>query len=293
MASVTTGPLLVIVGETASGKSSLASEIAEGYNGEIIGADSWTVYRDFNIGTAKPSAEERTRIRHHLFDIVDAPDGFNAAQFKTLANRAIRDIHRRGKLPILVGGTGLYIDSVIFDYSFLPTGAPGERERMNNLAIKDLLLEASDKSVSLEGVDIRNKRRIIRAIETGGIKPIKHDLRPHTAILGLRVDSETLMGRIVKRVDAMISAGLEQEVAELASRYGWSVEPMKGIGYFEWRDYFNGTQSLEQTRERIISSTLKLAKRQRTWFKRNNSIHWITNREDYVDILTTVLNKND
>lgn len=293
MASITMGPLLVIVGETASGKSALALEIAERYNGEIIGADSWTVYRDFDIGTAKPSTEERTRIRHHLFDIVDAPNGFNAAQFKALANQAIQDIHRRRKLPILVGGTGLYIDSVIFDYSFLPTGTPGERERLNNLTVEDLLLEASDKSVSLEGVDIRNKRRIIRAIETGGVKPMKQDLRPHTAILGLQIDSDTLKRRITKRVDAMISAGLEREVAELVSRYGWDVEPMKGIGYFEWRDYFCGIQNHEQTRERIISSTLKLAKRQRTWFKRNNSIHWVRNREETVGILTTLLNKND
>lgn len=285
-------PLLVIVGETASGKSAAAHEIARLYNGEIIGADSWTVYREFNIGTAKPSYTELAEVPHHLFDIVDAPDGFNAALYKELANAAILDIQNRGKLPILVGGTGLYIDSVIFDFGFMPPGDPEERERRNAMTIEGLLTEAEAEGVSLENVDIRNKRRIIRALETGGQQPQSADLRENTIVLGIAVAREALRERVTARVDAMLSAGLEDEVHALSQKYGWDVEPMKGIGYREWREYFEGTKTLAQTRDRIISSTMKLAKRQRTWFKRNNSIQWANNREEIVDIATTLLNKN-
>ena len=285
--------LLVIIGETASGKSAAAMEVARKLNGEIIGADSWTVYREFNIGTAKPSAAELAEIRHHLFDIVDAADGFNAALFKKLANEAIADVQRRGKLPILVGGTGLYIDSVVFDYEFMPPGEPGERERRNDMTIDDVLAEAEAEGVSLEGVDIRNKRRIIRALETGGMQPKSSGLPENTVLLGLTTAREDLRERVTKRVDSMLDAGLETEVKGLVAKYGWDVEPMKGIGYREWREYYGGSQTLALTRERIISSTMKLAKRQRTWFKRNNSIQWVNNRDQIVDIATTLLNKND
>ncbi len=288
-----TKPLVVIVGETASGKSALALELAEQFNGEIVGADSWTVYRGFTIGTAKPTAAEQMSIPHHLFDIVDARDGFNAALYKELANAAIEDIQRRGKLPILVGGTGLYIDSVLFDYGFMPPGDPAERERRNNESVDVLLAEAHARGISLDSVDTRNKRRVIRAIETGGQLPVSAELRENTVVLGVSVPREQLRERVIRRVDAMLAAGLEQEVDALAATYGWDVEPMKGIGYREWRDYFIGTQDLSTTRERIISSTMKLAKRQRTWFKRNISIHWINNSSDCVDIITTLLNKNN
>lgn len=291
--SKNTPPLVVIVGETASGKSALAMEVALQFNGEIIGADSWTVYREFDIGTAKPSAQEMNDVPHHLFDIVDAPDGFNAALFKDLALEAMADIHARGKLPVLVGGTGLYIDSVIFDYAFMAPGDPKERQRLNDTDLDELLSEARAANISLESVDIRNKRRVIRAIETGGQLPQRHPLRPNTAVLGVAVDRTTLTERVAKRVNLMLLAGLEREVAALAEKYGWEVEPMKGIGYFEWREYFLGAQTLDQTRDRIISSTLKLAKRQRTWFKRNNSIQWVDNREETVAIVTTLLNKID
>lgn len=268
-------PLVVIVGETASGKSSLALEIAKRFQGEIIGADSWTVYREFNIGTAKPTLEELAEVPHHLFDIADAPDGFNAALFKKLANDAIGDVHARSKLPILVGGTGLYIDSVIFDYGFMPPGDLEERERRNSMSIDDLLAEAEAEGISLENVDIRNKRRIIRALETDGTQPERRELRENTLVMGISVPREELRHRVTRRVEVMLASGLEDEVRRLAGKYGWDVEPMKGIGYREWREYFDGPQTLEQTHERIINSTMKLAKRQRTWFKRNQTIYWI------------------
>ncbi len=285
-------PLVVVVGETASGKSALALELARRFDGEIIGADSWTVYKEFDIGTAKPTDAEFTEIPHHLFNIANAPDGFNAALFKKLANDAIDDVQRRGKLPILVGGTGLYIDSVIFDYSFMPPGEPGERERRNDMSIDDLLAEAEAEGVSLENVDIRNKRRIIRALETGGTQPGSAELRQNTLVLGVKVEREALRDRVTQRVDSMLAAGLEDEVKKLSGKYGWGAEPMKGIGYREWHEYFDNTQNIEQIRERIISSTMKLAKRQRTWFKRNLGIQWVSNISTAVENTALFLNKN-
>lgn len=283
---------MVVVGETASGKSALALELARRFDGEIIGADSWTVYKEFDIGTAKPTDAEFTEIPHHLFNIANAPDGFNAALFKKLANDAIDDVQRRGKLPILVGGTGLYIDSVIFDYSFMPPGEPGERERRNDMSIDDLLAEAEAEGVSLENVDIRNKRRIIRALETGGTQPGSAELRQNTLVLGVKVEREALRDRVTQRVDSMLAAGLEDEVKKLSGKYGWGAEPMKGIGYREWHEYFDNTQNIEQIRERIISSTMKLAKRQRTWFKRNLGIQWVSNISTAVENTALFLNKN-
>lgn len=284
-------PLVVIVGETASGKSALALDLAKQFNGEIIGADSWTVYDKFNIGTAKPSKQDMSEVKHHLFGFRDPRAGFNAALFKELALQAISDIQSRGKLPILVGGTGLYIDSVIFDYSFMPPGSPEERTRRNAASLTDLISEADTAGINLQDVDVRNKRRVIRALETGGQQPERRTLRENTCVIGLITGREKLNTNIEQRVDNMLEQGLEKEVRSLSDEYGWEVEPMKGIGYFEWRDYFAGTQDLPQTRQRIINSTLKLAKRQRTWFKRNNSIQWVNNREEAVDIVTTLLNK--
>lgn len=284
-------PLIVIVGETASGKSALAMEVAEQFDGEIIGADSWTVYKGFDIGTAKPSVAERARVPHHLFDIVDARAGFSAAEYKRLALTAINDITSRGKLPILVGGTGLYVDSVIFDYSFLPPATPEIRAELNALTIEQLLDKIKDEEIDTLGIDLRNKRRLIRLLETNGVRPDQSELRPNTLIIGVRVTREELQARIIARTDAMFAAGLKDEVAKLAQKYGWSVEPMKGIGYREFYEYFSGSQTLEETRARIISSCLNLAKRQRTWFKRNNGIQWISKQAEAVELITTFLNK--
>jgi tRNA dimethylallyltransferase len=283
-------PLIVIAGETASGKSALAMRLAEMFGGEIVAADSWTVYKDFDIGTAKPIREDRARIPHHLLDIADPRDGFSAAAYKTLAVDAIADIAGRHKLPIMVGGTGLYIDSVIFDYSFLPPATPETRTALNTLSIEELLQKVTRAGIDTLGIDLRNKRRIIRLLETSGARPARKELEPNTLVIGLQVARDTLRERIASRVDMMLAAGLKEEVEALRSKYGWDVEPMKGIGYREFRDYFSGTQTLEQTRERIIGASMNLAKRQRTWFKRNKSIHYISKQAEAVELVTTFLN---
>lgn len=285
-------PLIVIVGETASGKSELALRLAREFDGEIICADSWTVRREVNIGTAKPTAKERAEVPHHLLDVVEPCEDFTAAVFKRLANEAIKDISNRGKLPILAGGTGLYIDGVIYDFGFLPAGDRQAREELNVMTNQELLTEVKRRKIPLGDVDIRNKRRLIRLIETGGAVPTKTALRPNTLIIGLRPDRDELNERIIKRTDAMLAAGLEDEVRGLAKRYRWDCEALKGVGYAQWQDYFNGAKTLASTRQKIIKATLDLAKRQRTWFKRNKSIQWFSTPVKWpnvVDSITTFL----
>jgi tRNA dimethylallyltransferase len=287
------GPLVVIVGETASGKSAMALDLAARFDGEIICADSWTVYKGFDIGTAKPSPAERQAVPHHLLDIADPALGFSVVEFKKRAQAAIIDITNRGKLPILVGGSGLYIDAVLYDYQFLPAGQPGQRTALNELSLEELQAGVGRLKLDTAGIDTRNKRRLIRLIESDGQRPVKSKLRPRTIIIELKLPSDGLEKRITLRVDKMLEQGLEQEVKKLASRYGWDTEPMKGIGYREFGDYFDGNQSLAQTRQRIIQSSLRLAKKQRTWFKRNSSIHSVNDPSKSVEILTTFLNKSD
>jgi tRNA dimethylallyltransferase len=287
-------PLLVIVGQTASGKSSLALKLAQLLDGEIICADSWTIRREVNIGTAKPSMEERQLIPHHLLDVVDPDEDFTAAVFKRLANEAITEISKRGKLPILVGGTGLYIDGVLYDFSFMKAGDRNLRPELNELTVEALLKRIEGQGISYEGIDIRNKRRLIRLLETNGQKPTRAELRNNTLIIGLDVAPTELSDSIEKRVDNMLAMDLKDEALAISQRYGWDCEALKGIGYHEWKSYFDGSQSIAETRERIIKATRDLAKRQRTWFKRNKSIQWLqtpVNIARVVDLVTTNLNK--
>jgi tRNA dimethylallyltransferase len=286
-------PLLVVVGETAAGKSALAMSLAEQFDGELLCADSWTVYKGFNIGSAKPGADEQARIPHHMLDIADPVEGFSAAVFKRLAQQTIIDITARGKLPIMVGGTGLYIDSVLYDYGFLKPSDPARRAELNTLPLADLVVRAEAMQLDTSTIDLQNKRRVIRLIENNGQLPTKQALRQNTCIIGLHVPRDALVERVTLRVDSMLQQGLEYEVMDLSRRYGWDVEPMKGIGYREWREYFTGSQDVHETRLRIIKSTMDLAKRQRTWFKRNSSIQWVNDRSSAVEITTTFLNKTD
>jgi tRNA dimethylallyltransferase len=290
MATTSSRPeLLVIVGQTASGKSKLALRVAKDFKGEIISADSWTVYKGFDIGTSKPSPAEQANTPHHLLDVTEAPQGFNAPKFKQLAEAAIQDIQSRGKLPILVGGTGLYIDSVLYDFGFLPDVSAEQRAELNAMEIGTVMKLAEKLNIDLSEIDTRNKRRIIRAIEAGGQKPTKKDIKPKTLIIGLKIDNIELRERISKRTDQMIKTGLEQEVKGLAGKYGWESEPMKGIGYLQWRKYFEGSQTLEETKSRIVSATMNLAKRQRTWFKRNPNIQWFSSARAAYNFLEKTL----
>ncbi len=286
-------PLVVIVGETASGKSALAMELAEKFGGELICADSWTVYRGFDIGTAKPSAEDRAVVPHYLLDVADPAEGFSAVLFQKMAKEAIANIHLRGKVPILVGGTGLYIDSILYDYSFLPPSDPRLRAELSAMNLEQVLAKAEELELDTTGIDLRNKRRVIRLIENNGVRPTRTGLRPNTLILGVRRPPEELSERIIARIDSMVEQGLPDEVRRLGEQYGWDCEPMRAPNYRAFADYVNGLITLQAAKERVGQNDLQLAKKQRTWFKRNSSIQWVTDRSKYDEITTTFLNKTN
>lgn len=283
--------LIAIVGPTGSGKSSLAMQLAEQFDGEIIAADAWTVRKGADIGTAKPSVADRKRVTHHLLDIVEPCQDFTAAVFKDLAQAAIDDIQGRGKLSIMVGGTGLYIDAVLYDYGFLPAGDRLERQKLEELDIAELLKFAQKQHLDTSNIDIRNKRRIIRLLETQGAQPTKKNIRPNTLALGIDIPTNELYGRIASRVDYMLRAGLESEVRGLLAKYGSECQALKGIGYREWLPFIEGDITKEQIRDKIIRSSRALVKKQGTWLKRNNSIHWIKKQSEAVALVTTFLNK--
>ncbi|HSE61717.1 MAG TPA: tRNA (adenosine(37)-N6)-dimethylallyltransferase MiaA [Candidatus Saccharimonadales bacterium] len=266
-------PLIVIVGPTASGKSDLAMTIAETYDGEIICADSRTVYGGMDIGTAKPTDGDRSKVQHHLLDIVTPGQPFTAADFKRLANEAIADIRARGKLPLLVGGTGLYIDAVIFDYDF---GAPADPERRAELlakSIDELQQICRDSHIEIP-YNMQNKRHLIRAIELGGLPKREAIMIDNTFVVGISTERDVLKERIKKRAYAMIKAGILDEVRRLGQAYGWDNEAMTGNIYRIFRGVVEGTKTEEEAIEEFIRSDMSLAKRQRTWFKRNPAIVW-------------------
>ncbi len=284
-------PLIVVVGETASGKSSLGLLLAKHLNGEIISADSWAVYKGFDIGTAKPSKSDQLSVKHHVIDVANPANGFSAAEFKTRAQAAIAHITSIGKVPILIGGSGLYVDSVIYGYNFLPASSPKLRSQLNELDLSKLKAVLINKQIDTTDIDLRNKRRLIRLLENNGQRPTKEGLRPNTLIIGIHIPKSEIAKRVEQRVGQMMNRGLKAEVLRLSKTFGWDVEPMKGIGYSEFQEYFTGQQTLAETKQRIINATLKLAKKQRTWFKRNKYIQWIDDPKKAVALATTFLNK--
>lgn len=283
-------PLLVIVGETASGKSALALKLAEKFNGEIIAGDARTMYRGMDIGTAKPTAEERRRVPHHLIDELDPDEPVTAAMFKTMAERAIADINLRGKLPILVGGSGLYIDGLLYNYTFSSPANAQVRKDLQELTVDELQASLRARGIPLPE-NSQNHRHLTRMLEAAGNPGTKSVLRPHTLILGMSVDREALRQRLTARVDRMFAAGLEDEVRSLVEAYGWNDIIMHTIGYKEFKNYLQGEETIAQARAAIVRDTNAYAKRQRTWFKRNHTIKYPCNEEEFVDIVTTWLNK--
>lgn len=286
-------PLVVICGPTATGKSDAGVLVAERLYGEVISADSMLVYRGMDIGTAKPTASDMRGIPHHLIDIVEPDQEYNAALFQEQARAVIADIMNRRKLPVLVGGTGLYIGAVIDEYDF--SGARG-----SDLYRKELFKQAEEYGTSklherLREIDPgtaarlhpNDARRIIRALEvyrfTGipissfhTVEQPRKSVYKKMLMFGLILEREKLYKLIEQRVDRMIQAGLVEEVQGLLDR-GFSPElsSMRGLGYKEIVEYLTGKSSLDQAVDTLKRNTRRFAKRQMTWFRRDKRIKWL------------------
>lgn len=283
--------VLAVCGPTASGKTWLGVELALHYGGEVISADSMQIYKGMDIASAKPTAEEMRGIPHHLIDFLDMGTAFSAADYVALANEKIEEVLGRGKLPIIVGGTGLYIDSLLNNVKFSEAKEDPEyrrslnefAERNGNAALYDKLIEADPEAA--ENIHMNNLVRVIRALEvirvTGRkFSELKAESRleesPYNSlIIGLNAaDRNVLYNRIDVRVDDMVERGLVEEARDL-----WRTGKMKtaanAIGYKELIPYFENVASLEQCIDKIKQESRRYAKRQLTWFRRNERIHWI------------------
>ena len=267
-------PLIVIVGPTASGKTTTAIEFAKKYDGEIICADSRTVYRGMDIGTAKPTLIERAQVPHWGLDLVEPGERFTVADFKKYALECCADIRARGKLPLLVGGTGLYIDAVIFDYQFGPAGGGKHRAFLEKMTISELREHCIKNSIELSK-DSKNKRHLVRAIEMGGVNKQRRD-RPldKTIVVGIATDKTQLRTRIFDRSEHILTNGVVEEAIRLGKKYGWQSEAMTGNIYPLVYSYLKGERTLNDVRDDFTTLDWKLAKRQLTWFRRNPYIAW-------------------
>lgn len=275
-------PVVAVVGETASGKTAAAIAIAKRVGGEIVCADSRTVYRCMDIGTAKPTREEQKAVRHHLIDVVDPDQKYSAVQFQADAKKCIQLIQSRGKLPIVVGGTGLYVDALLYNYQFPKQVSDEYRTHIEQMNDEELTTFMVKNNVQAEGLNTKNRRHVINAIVRAGEVGSRQPLQPNVYIAGIQLEREILKKRIEKRVEKMFAAGFLDEVKHLAERYGWEVEAMSGIGYRVAKEYFAGSASLQDVKESFIKRDMSLAKRQRTWFKRNPDIHWFDNSENLI-----------
>lgn len=285
-------PLLIIGGPTASGKTAVGIRLAKLLDGEIISADSMQVYRHMDIGTAKPDMEERDGVPHHLLDIVEPTENFSLAQYVPLAHQKIEEIHARGKLPIMVGGTGLYIDTVAQNIQL------GEQAKDTNTVREKLMRQVEEKGSAwlhdyLKKIDPEsaarihenNVKRLVRAVEVyelTGITMSEHNRRSRleppryrTYYMALEHEREALYDRIDRRVDFMMEQGLLEEVRQCvalgAGRYNTS---MQAIGYRQLLDYLEGNDSLEEAVDKIKQESRRYAKRQMTWFRRSVQ-HWM------------------
>lgn len=289
--------IIAIVGPTASGKTALSIEIAKRYGGEIVSCDSMQIYKYMDIGTAKPTKEEQDGIPHYMINEISPAENFSVVDYAERARGYIDDILSRGKLPVLVGGTGLYLDSVINNTKFSEAEADEEyRNELYALAKNEgneavhKLLEEVDKE-SAEKIHANNLRRVIRALEiyktTGktmtqvNLESLREPLYD-ALIIGINMERELLYERINKRVDIMMEQGLCEEVQSILDMgIGKDTTAMQAIGYKELIAYFDGEISKEEAIEKIKQESRRYAKRQLTWFRRNENINWVLLQSDY------------
>lgn len=296
MCNIKKQPLIILTGPTAVGKTDLSISLAKAVNGEIISADSMQVYRNMDIGTAKIMPDEMQGIRHHLIDVLDPSEDFNVFLFKELATKAMNEIYERGHVPIIAGGTGFYIQSVLYDIDF-------SNEENDNSYRKELEVLALEKGAeyvhnmlkeidieSAEQIHFNNTKRVIRALEyyhLTGQKMSDHNKEQRAkespynfAYFVLNDLREKIYERINKRVDIMVENGLVEEVRKLVSMgYTREMVSMQGLGYKEIIDYINGEISLEEAIYRLKRDTRHFAKRQLTWFGREKTVTFVNKNE--------------
>lgn len=275
-------PLIVIVGETASGKTAASIKLAQKVNGEIVCADSRTVYKQMDISTAKPSDSEQMLVPHHLVSILNPDQTFSAAEFLRRAQKCIQEIHERGHVPIVVGGTGLYIDSLLYNFQFSNKPDAELRSKLEQMNDEELTTLLHTKNIDTSSLNTKNRRHVIRAIEREGETPVNKNLRKNTLVVGLTLERELLKQRIAKRTEQMFEDGFIAEMKKLSEQYGWNSESMSGAAYGVVRKYLEGNASEESVKEAFIKRDTSLAKRQRTWFKRNKSIQWFSDPEQLI-----------
>ena len=282
--------IVALAGPTAVGKTEFAIKLAEELDGEIVSCDSMQLYKYMDIGSAKPTPEEMRRARHHLVDIIDPREDFSVAQYQKLAKDAISDILSRGRLPIISGGTGLYLNSLLYDMDF--SSSPGDftyRRKLEALAeekgsgyLHSMLAEQDERAASL--IHPNNTKKIIRALERlkKGEESVRQfsDIRTETSdydviLIGLTRNRDQLYDRINKRVDVLVEQGLFQEVQKLAA-LGLTADniSMKGIGYKEIFAYLDGRYTMEDAIDKIKKNTRHYAKKQLTWFRRYGKMEW-------------------
>ena len=297
--------VMVICGPTASGKTALSIELAKKINGEIVSADSMQIYKDMDIGTAKPTKQEMGEIKHYLLDFVSPEDRYSVAQYKQDAKKAIKEIINKGKTPIIVGGTGLYVDSLIYEIEYNDIKLDEEyRKKLEKIAEEQGLEELYKKAEEIDPeamkkISQNDKKRIMRVLEiyhsTGKTKteqekesrknPVEYDYR----VFAINWDREILYQRINKRVDIMVEQGLIEEVKEILNKYDKFPTAMQGLGYKEVVDYLNGIYTKEEMIEKIKLETRRYAKRQLTWFRKNKQTIWLDGTNDIQNNINIIL----
>ncbi len=279
--------VIAIVGPTAVGKTKLSVMLAKKFNGEVINGDAMQVYKGLDIGTAKVTNEEKENIPHHLFDMKNADENYSVGEYKENVKLMIDKVISEGKIPIIVGGSGMYIEAVLYDYNFSNISRDETfsvvYEDVNNEELYMKLLELDEKSAI--NIHPNNRKRVLRALEIALSGKNKSDLLEEQnkipiydmLILGLELERDVLYERINKRVDVMISNGLENEVKELIdSGLDLDAQSVQAIGYKEWFPYFAGDITKEEVLEKIKQNSRRLAKRQYTYFRNRMDISWLS-----------------
>lgn len=297
--------VIVICGPTASGKTALSIELAKKINGEIISADSMQIYKEMDIGTAKPDKKEMDGIKHYLLDFVSPDKRYSVAEFKQDAENAINEILAKGKTPIIVGGTGLYIDSLIYGIEYNEIKIDEKyREELEEKAEKEGLISLYEEAKKIDPdatskISSNDKKRIIRVLEiykaTGKTKTEqevesrKKDIPYDYYVYAINMDREKLYERINLRVDKMIEKGLINEVELLIQKYNEFPTAMQGLGYKEVVEYLDGKLSKEEMIDKIKQESRRYAKRQLTWFRKNKQNIWIDGLNDKQNNINIIL----